>query len=209
MIPCTATHRNHDKYDLVQPAHEAGFDSLLTAKVLIRLAAKLEAAGQYIDIYDSDDAHHTASEDAGRNGGGVHLPANTEPSISDSDSEADGVSLVCSNEQIPSSTASKENQKKKFKELKQAAKERTAFSHEGMYDILRPENIDANGMGVLQTGLTNFETEEVENEVEHAPKKVLRMPPWDSDFWNTYGNKLRVNGTVEGVCVLGGEKEVD
>jgi len=30
------------------------------------------------------------------------------------------------------------------------------------------------------------------------------MPPWDSDFWNVYGNKLRVNGTVEGHCDLSG-----
>ena len=30
------------------------------------------------------------------------------------------------------------------------------------------------------------------------------MPSWDSDFWNVYGNKLRVNGTVEGMCELVG-----
>ena len=30
----------------------------------------------------------------------------------------------------------------------------------------------------------------------------LMMPPQGSDFWTTYGNSLRVNGTIEGVCRL-------
>lgn len=29
------------------------------------------------------------------------------------------------------------------------------------------------------------------------------MPPFGSDFWAVYGNKLRVYGTEEGVCKLG------
>lgn len=34
------------------------------------------------------------------------------------------------------------------------------------------------------------------------------MPKFDSDFWRVYGNKLRVFGTEEGVCVLdGSDKE--
>ena len=28
------------------------------------------------------------------------------------------------------------------------------------------------------------------------------LQPWDSDFWRTYGNKLRVYGTEEEVCDL-------
>lgn len=28
------------------------------------------------------------------------------------------------------------------------------------------------------------------------------LPPWDTDFWRVYGNKLRVFGTVEEVCDL-------
>ena len=30
------------------------------------------------------------------------------------------------------------------------------------------------------------------------------MPRFDTDFWRVYGNKLRVFGTEEGVCVLSG-----
>ena len=28
------------------------------------------------------------------------------------------------------------------------------------------------------------------------------MPAWDKDFWRVYGNKIRVNGTIEGICDL-------
>ena len=33
-------------------------------------------------------------------------------------------------------------------------------------------------------------------------ESATMMPPWESDFWYKYCNKLRVNGTVEGVCDL-------
>lgn len=35
------------------------------------------------------------------------------------------------------------------------------------------------------------------------PKPALFMPSFDNNFWKTYGNRLRVNGTAEEVLVLG------
>jgi poly(A)-specific ribonuclease len=32
------------------------------------------------------------------------------------------------------------------------------------------------------------------------------MPRFEGDFWRVYGNRLRVFGTEEGVCVLNGHK---
>lgn len=34
--------------------------------------------------------------------------------------------------------------------------------------------------------------------------KFTMMPSFQSDFWNIYSNRLRVNGTVEGICSFGG-----
>ena len=34
-------------------------------------------------------------------------------------------------------------------------------------------------------------------------EKRSMMPPADSPFWSKYGNKLRVNGTIEEVCPVG------
>lgn len=35
-----------------------------------------------------------------------------------------------------------------------------------------------------------------------AVERGSLIPRWDSDFWRTYGNKLRVYGTIEEVCDL-------
>jgi poly(A)-specific ribonuclease len=53
--------------------HEAGYDSLLTANVMIRLSAKLDAEGTYIGGIPSDDEQNyvTAPED----NGGISLDA--------------------------------------------------------------------------------------------------------------------------------------
>lgn len=56
----------HSKYELTSPTHEAGFDSFLTAKVLIRLSARTEGANQVDVVPSSDDeAYYTPSEDGG------------------------------------------------------------------------------------------------------------------------------------------------
>ena len=34
------------------------------------------------------------------------------------------------------------------------------------------------------------------------PHPPVMMPQWDSDFWNLYGNRLRINGTIEGMLEL-------
>ena len=36
--------------------------------------------------------------------------------------------------------------------------------------------------------------------LKRQPPSPTMMPPFHSEFWNVYGNKLRVNGTAEGVC---------
>ena len=37
---------------------------------------------------------------------------------------------------------------------------------------------------------------------QSPPVMHTMMPPGDSPFWTRYGNKLRVNGTVEEVCII-------
>ena len=44
-------HNDHPKYDSRTAYHEAGYDSYLTARVLIRKSAELESSGTYVD-YD-------------------------------------------------------------------------------------------------------------------------------------------------------------
>ncbi|KAL9621882.1 MAG: hypothetical protein Q9160_003703 [Pyrenula sp. 1 TL-2023] len=40
------------------------------------------------------------------------------------------------------------------------------------------------------------------NSMEADKNKTEMMPPWDSDFWKVFGNRLRVYGCKEGMCRL-------
>ena len=75
------------------------------------------------------------------------------------------------------------------------AKVATKFSHVGKFDLLEnlPQDIKQVSIAAAQPE-TSAATGNVQDPV--APM----MPPFDSHFWVVYGNKLRVNGTVEGVC---------
>lgn len=182
--------------------------------MLVRLSAKLERAGTYIDvpitkpssisnaplletiagtsaIIPSDDDYFTPEED------GVPLHASkqaTEPRASDSSSG--GVSLIeplTFQENIDPADSG-------FTEVKRARKTRKPksdpqprnFANRAMFDSLLdlPNDMDSAG--------------EWTQTPEPEPQYVM-MPPFDSHFWEVYGNKLRVNGTVEGVCNLLGK----
>lgn len=84
------------------------------------------------------------------------------------------------------------------------AKKPSKFSHIGRYDILEDLDSDFQEMSIYGgQGPTNSS--------DLAQRELIMMPPFDSPnrhfwvdshFWLIYGNRLRVNGTVEGVCVL-------
>ncbi|CAK1364884.1 hypotheticalsprotein [Cercospora beticola] len=48
--PVVETDPQHGKYNNVQAFHEAGYDSYLTAQVAVRLSAKLEREGAYVEV---------------------------------------------------------------------------------------------------------------------------------------------------------------
>ncbi len=115
-LPIIELANGHEKYALDSPMHEAGFDSFLTAKVLIRLATQVGADTPEEEEEEEDDGemYVMASED-----GGVPLDGGA-PS------------------QARASTP--------------------------------------------------------------WPPAHTMMPHGENRFWSQYGNKLRVNGTVEEVC---------
>ena len=226
-IPAIETHHLNDKYTNYTPAHEAGFDSFMTAKVLVRLSAKLEAAGRYIEAASSHEARHASTPS--NDDGGVSIPLtdgisykNTSSATtirpnghkhSDSDSSSQGVPLHAPNGSSVSTDA-KPHSKKKKKCRKLEKQHKTAFSHAGKFDLLGSMVEDAEEGTVEVEVKTTMKTPVVSKtftsasanskakEADPAPSRL--MPPWDSDFWNIYGNKLRINGTIEGVCDLTG-----
>ena len=68
MTCCIATHESHGKYDSLAAFHEAGYDSLLTAQVAVRLSTKLDLAGSHIEDL-KDNTPPSPPDD----GGGVEL----------------------------------------------------------------------------------------------------------------------------------------
>lgn len=119
--------------------HEAGFDSFLTAKVFIRLSARVA----------EDEGYNTSPEEE------VYA---TPP-------EYYGVPPLPKTEKAGPS----------------------ASSHHNPYELLG--NLDSD------------DDSDDDNDDKHGPGTLL-MPPTDSPFWSKYGDKLRVNGTAEGVCPI-------
>ncbi|KAH0174010.1 CAF1-domain-containing protein, partial [Aureobasidium melanogenum] len=75
--PNVITHEQYNKYTNTTAFHEAGYDSMLTAEVAVRLSAKLELAGNY----DHDELQNTIPPTPPDvDVGGVQLDTNT-PSV--------------------------------------------------------------------------------------------------------------------------------
>lgn len=220
----TETHIEHTKYISAQPAHEAGFDSFLTAKVLIRLSAKLEAAGHYVDEYvtmplSEDDAYQTAPEEGGVPLNTINAPSTPKPVShqkirvpkgqrpNSSDSDSQGVSIV---DKAPTSTngsVSVSTEKKPNTSPSKKSPKQSAFSHAGRFDLLSDLSSDEDAAVASVTAVLTPTRAGPQHhhyrKVSPPEQKFTMMPTWDSDFWRVYGNKLRVNGTAEGICELG------
>lgn len=119
-------HNDYGKYAKYELPHEAGYDSYLTARVVIQLSTRLEALGTYVDDTES----------------------------------ADG-------------------------QLQRPLARLTLTADENMprMKVFLP----------LQHRSTNAKVNILYQESDLA----VNMPPTESDFWRTYGNKLRVFGTFE------------
>ena len=185
-------HPQHSKYASAKLPHEAGFDSYMTARVLIRLSAALERSGLYHDVNllgDDDESYFTPPEgrspDEGT--GGVPLDYNDIPS------------------HLP---ASKDNSSGARNQPSQSSPTaRSAFFHATTFDLLGDIPLDED-LATLSVLPKQRERPASKKQEKRKKKKVdseigRRMPGWESPFWDLYGNKLRVNGTIEGVCNVG------
>ena len=74
----------------------------------------------------------------------------------------------------------------------------TKFSHVGKYDLL--ESLEINE----QTSISAVEPDRSAAKDKAQDPIPLMMPSFDAGFWMVYGNRLQVNGTVEGLCYLAG-----
>lgn len=110
----------------------------------------------------------------------------------------------------PAQTPSRQAKKPKRKTRK--AMERSAFSHATKFDLLGDLPSDEELMVQSPSKTLRGGSGRAKPVVEEPPMPEVEsrrdgmMPAFHSDFWRVYGNKLRVFGTVEGVCDLTSSK---
>ncbi|KAK4983918.1 hypothetical protein LTR50_006914 [Elasticomyces elasticus] len=263
-FPLLETHAGHDKYLETSAFHEAGYDSFLTAQVAVRLSAKLEAAGSYIEAPHSAPSPTKVTEG---NESANDPPTSTSPAHSSPDqggvsllaSISDGVKNLlqapvqavagASGEAPPAKPKKKAASRKRGKKKKSGgvvpasspSSSRSRFTSANPFDRLSEDvgsaaaadlNPVADTDGAepaeeLELGSSvRWRHESAEGVAPPAaaahgrPRRAKKakgeewgceiarvpggsMPPFGTDFWRVYGNRLRVFGTLEGVCELG------
>jgi poly(A)-specific ribonuclease len=172
-------HHQHTKYNTQQVVHEAGYDSLLTARAFIKLSSQLREGGT------SKRANAVHGQTA------QHIPnsiVHGRPSELTRVESSQATDLPIGNtNRHPDQTATESH--------KPAAN----VGHRTKYDALWEDPID--------TPDTSMHPEEVKMPLQAGPKEIMRMvdrgeliPRFGTAFWKVYGNKLRVFGTEERVC---------
>ncbi|KAF2821557.1 CAF1-domain-containing protein [Ophiobolus disseminans] len=218
-LPVIVTHPDHGKYQETEAFHEAGYDSLLTATIMIRLAAKLGAQREKERPPSKPKPPkplNGEADDFVRDGREkVEKPVPLPP-VEDLDGENKATGRQ-----------KRRQNRKKGKQSKEAGARQA--NTKNIYDTLREMRIDPEDE-VESTpedeDTINFEDAEVlatweekpvdeagswENEmfvqdktgwvpIEQSERHAMELiPKFDSEFWNEFGNTLRVFGTQEAV----------
>jgi poly(A)-specific ribonuclease len=208
-LPIIATDADHSMYQDTEVFHEAGYDSLLTATIMLRLSAKL-GAERKASAKDNDEKCRTAPEPV-------------------QDFVRDGREKV--EEPIPVPPAeptftqpTKANKKKRGKSKKSAASAPPArFQTANAFDSLRTLTLDDSsesevdhnaaewGEGEPNAPAGSWQDEvHVQDESGWVPIQTMQrkamelIPGFDDAFWDEFGNKLRVFGTQEAVLKVAG-----
>jgi poly(A)-specific ribonuclease len=230
-LPSIVTHPDHSKYQEKEAFHEAGYDSLLTATIMIRMAAKLGAEREKRST-QSDAPRNKVSPQA--KGANSHIQ----------DSIRDGREKVfkpvplppVANPTSPVPTPLTGRQKRKNKKKNKPSPE-TRFQTKNIFDSLRemsinpeddadnvsrslsPESEPAIDFNDAENPTTWEDQPATEagnwaNEIyvqdksgwvpiEQSERHAMELiPKFDDAFWSEFGNTLRVFGTEEAVLKI-------
>ncbi|KAL1857729.1 hypothetical protein Plec18170_002953 [Paecilomyces lecythidis] len=203
-IPSIVVDPTHNKYDSQKLHHEAGYDSLLTAQVFIKLSSQLRNGGIPMDpraksFVPKRDVYAELSE--------LSLDSSASCTSSTSGSSAMEMTAKISRKAKPS------QKPVNWQQQEEVTRIRSAFAHRTKFDLLTdlaeetedsPDSempTSANPLaGPTEPHLLAFEDEEA---IAQKVKDGELIPRFGAPFWKVYGNKLRVFGTEERVCILG------
>lgn len=185
---------HHSKYNTQEINHEAGYDSLLTAQVFIKLSAQLRDGGVSKQPGKSSltPARSQIVEDI-RLGGGRGKP--TQPRVSDNDLKT---TVPSANNGTPRTLPAD------LKPIVHGSSEGSSKlrGYRTRFDLLEvqessevPEDTPPEEAKV---SLRSDGSEDVALKVRNGEL----IPRLDAEFWKVYGNRLRVFGTEERVCII-------
>ncbi|KAF2218909.1 ribonuclease H-like domain-containing protein [Elsinoe ampelina] len=211
--PTTNTHGNFVKYDDYAAHHEAGYDSMLTAKVAIKLSSKLEADRTPVEGPNGLDAG--SSEDDGPGGVAVDADQESKSTLGSVLQTVKTKIVVPIKETMTASKSSKKtpttNQPSRFAHAtafdglqEDDAKDTPAEEDPVVqFDDLPTATDQDDALETWDQGPVDPDLQD-QNWTDEIMKWVPRrlMPRWTAEFWQEYGNRLRVFGTQESLCVL-------
>ncbi|KAF4177482.1 hypothetical protein CNMCM8694_000231 [Aspergillus lentulus] len=185
-IPKISIHPQHSKYTTQKIEHEAGYDSLLTAQVFIRLSAQLRDGG--VDLPQQKSTK------------GAQDTSNLQQTYQEVASDAYAERRL----QTTSGSAKKTFESKSRPSTTESPKAPTTRLLGTRFDLLEIEEamdeVDSN-IPIDDRRLSLGPTDSVEVMQKAANGDLI--PRLGAEFWKVYGNKLRVFGTLERVCVVG------
>ncbi|OAS99760.1 CAF1 family ribonuclease [Blastomyces dermatitidis ER-3] len=207
----------HDKYVGQKPLHEAGYDSLLTAKVLIKLTAELQGEAPIANVPRPciaqpvvlDDWPRAPLRTASRMRSRVENKAKKlidigEPDCSDSQSFSSSTSIFdrrSSSELVAISTP--KQSPVDWSTESEVSRIRSLLSTPTQSEPLagRTHGTDKSQPPFMDPSSPFWKLQE-RAMIQHKRKRARLIPQFLDDFWGIYGNKLRVFGTLEEICDL-------
>lgn len=179
-----AIHPQHSKYNTQRVEHEAGYDSLLTAQVFVRLSAQLRDGRElHPDPPSSADLPHQISH---------QRAAEWTRSEIHRGSTRQDIPIIDSHRHH------RGQNKHGLPQPPQADVLGTRFDLLEVEEII--DSLDSNiPIDDRRLSLAPSNSPEIMRKVNSGEL----IPRLSAEFWKVYGNKLRVFGTLERVCIMG------
>ncbi|KAF2634792.1 CAF1-domain-containing protein [Massarina eburnea CBS 473.64] len=225
LLPDIVTHSDHPKYHDTKAFHEAGYDSLLTATSMIRLAAKLkvECEGEKTQNAAPDDISEGSFKSVTEEPGEVVLRGREKPNQptllppTGKPHEAPQYEFPTKKKTRrakkasaganSNKTISTVQTKNKFESLR--LNPESPFFDDDRHSCLEVKAVDIDEPGKLDSSATSWQNEKYNPDrsnwvsIEQKQRDPMEMiPAFDSEFWDEFGNTLRVFGTQEAVLKI-------
>lgn len=233
------TDSQHSKYLNGKSLHEAGYDSVITAQIFLRLSAELHERTALKDQEGSKEAPSpsgecTCNETTPSTEWRLNSLLAPQPWAYDIDKKTDrlidvvepnnnvmslaaldrALNKTAANRLAPTNGIPSTGPRQRpvnWREPAEVARIQSIFAHRNKFDLLTDQTEETVTLSTSSNIIKYDPILDPEAPLLDFPEELAMqqkvdngelIPRFDSDFWQTYGNKLRVFGTAEEICVL-------